>query len=330
MSEENVQAATPETVQGQAPASELPQEQTPADGGAAEAQQPAPSVEAQPEGEGSESEEAQSKKRERFDRRFSDLTRRAREAELKAARLEGELAAMRRQPQAQEPAQPAQAPAGPPDPKSYAQGEFDPLYLKDLARHEAREIIRAEREEAMRNERQRAVDAEIAQGAARLEDALKAASDAAYASEHFENAPRVLELAYVPVAQGGLPRHVVDAITTSENAVHVAEVLGRNPDHVAESLRKLVKAPHELARMSPLQAAAAIAKLDDRIGLILEQQRRAAQTAEPKPAAAAVKPAPQASPAPIPTAPNGAAGAPSFDPSKGSMDDYVRWRESQQ
>lgn len=286
----------------------------PVDGGAAPVDANAtPTPEPQP---AAETPEEQTKKRERFDRRFSDLSRAAREAELRAARLEGELSALRnqqRQPEPQAPeAQAATAPA--PDPANYKGGEYDLQYLKDVAKWEGKEAVREALAEDARQradaERAHAVNAAIREGQSRLENTLAAAQAEAAASEHFENAPRILDLAYVPLAQGGLPRHVVDLITESDNPVHIAEVLGRQPERL-----------RELRAQTPMKAARTIAMLDAAIAANLKRQAPA------NGGAPAPKPAPKPSPAPIPTVtPTGA--APSQNPERMSFAEFQAYAQN--
>lgn len=312
------QAATP----APAPASELHNGAAPVVDGAPASEQPQqPSDPAAPDSE----EAIRSKAKERFDKRFSDLSKARREAELKAARLEGELEAIKRG-HTPAPAQPAEAPSTPkpPNPADYPKGEWDPHYAKDLAKYEIREEQRIEREKAAADERRRASESEFEAGKARYEDTLSKAREAADTSAYFQNAERVLELGRVPIAQGGLSKSVIDAITESDNAVHVAEVLGRNPDQVPPELRGLVKSPRELAAMSPSQAQRVIARLDDRIGLILEASRQARARQTPTETPAPQTPStPQ--PTPAPQAPN-RGSTPVGDPPRGDMRAFKTWR----
>jgi hypothetical protein len=246
--------------------------------------------------------------------RISEYQKRARQAELNAAEERGRRLALEdalrnggAKPRDEAPPAPVK-PAGPPDPKSYPQGEYDPRYAADLAKFEIREEARVESENAARAEREAAAQAQIQQGFGRLEDTLAQADAIAdgEGGEFFSNAPEFLRQ-----AARALPTSVVDCITESEHRVHVAEILGRGglKDDPADMAR--------LRSMSPTQAARYIAKIDARVGASLASRQQAS--------AASPRPAPQPSPAPIPTVtPSGA--APSFDPNKGSMEDFVRWR----
>lgn len=272
-----------------------------------------------------DSEEAARKAaaRERFDKRFGDMSKRTRDAELRAARLEGELEALRRG-QTPAPAQAPEATSAPkaPNPADYPKGEWDPRYAADLAKYEIREEDRAARQREAEAERKRASESEFEAGKARYEDTLNRARAAADGSAYFQNAERVLELGRVPIAQGGLSKPVIDAITESDNAVHVAEVLGRNPDQVPPELRGLVKSPRELAAMSPSQAQRVIARLDDRIGLILEAARQAkTQTPVQTPTPPPVTP----TPTPAPQAPN-RGSTPAGEPPRGDFRAFKEWR----
>lgn len=306
----------------------------PVDGG-----QPGGEAPAQPEqqgaegaGEGGEQPPKPVPEHRTVQGRISEYQKRARQAELTAAEERGRRLALeealRAGVQPREDAAPAPAkPSGPPNPKNYPQGEFDVRYGVDLAKYELRLEQEEERERESAAERTAAANAAIAEGKARLDATIAKARELAAGEEGegFQNAERVLDLAYRRLDQGGLPRHVVDLITESDNALHVAEVLGRKPEQVHESLRDELCFTDlaKLRAMSPLKAAREIAKLDANISRVLASQKRAAP---PTPAAPA-KPAPQPTPAAMPTAPAKGGPAP-FDPNRASHEDYVRWRES--
>lgn len=300
MSGENAPAAAP--AETQAPASELqPGASAPVDGGAAPVEGQAP-TDAQQAEEAAALAAAAERKREEKNLRFGDLTKERNKAREEAAYWRGVAEAARTgKPQAQEPAPQPEAPKGPPDPKSYPQGEFDSRYIADLAKHELREEMRAEDDRRAQAERSRAANEALQSGAQRLQETV----DAAYAEadgangQFFQNAPRFME-----AAARSLPVPIVDLITESTNRIHVAEILGRGG---------LADEPVDfqtLAKMKPVQAARYIAKIDDRVTALLKSQ-----SAQPAPAA---RPAPQPSPQPIPTvSPSGA--APQFNPEKASF-----------
>lgn len=260
----------------------------------------------------------------RFDKRFSDLSKQVREEREARIRAEAERDTVLRmgiRPQEQPAPQAPAAPAGPPDPNDrakYPEGKYDPRYAVDLAKHEIAEDHRKEREAATAAERRAAEHSSLQEGLTRLNSTIEKAKTIAdgEGGEFFQNAPSVLELAFVPVSRGGLPKHVADAITESDNNVHVAELLGRKPEAIHESLRPYVKDLKSLAALPEAQAVRAITKLDERIGILLEQSRARAAAAPAQP-----RPAPQASPAPIPTVtPSGA--APSFNPDTASQAEW--------
>lgn len=317
MSEENANqpAATPTETPAASelqPGAQPQAAQAPADGDAQQAEGQAQPAE-QPQEQPVESEEQKDKKRERFDRRFSDLSKQAREAREEAAYWRGVAEAARRGGQAEpEPAQAAPAELVAPNPKDFPQGEYDPKYVAALAKHELRLEQRAEAEAAAKREAEKAAREAFQAGAQRLRQTLDKAEEAADGAQgqYFANAPLVLR-----EAARTLPPAVVDLITEAENPIHVAELIGRG------GLKDDPLDLGKLKSLSPAQAARKIAKLDAFVTLRLQ-----AQAQPPKPATPpAPPPAPQPSPAPIPTVtPTGA--APSIDPNKGSMDDYVRWR----
>ena len=316
MSGEN--AATPAATPSESTASpERAGASAPVDGG-----QATPEAGATPtDGQQQPSEEGQAPKpvpeHRTVQGRISEYQKRAREAELTAAEERGRRLALedalRAGVKPREEAAPAAPPAPPaaPDPKNYTGGKFDDKYIEDFAEWKAQRAVDAEFERrdnaAKEAERTREAQAAIEQGAKRLGSSLETAVQLAdgEAGDNFQNAVGVLELAFKPVREGGLPRPVVDLITESNNPVHVAEWLGRYPDEL-----------NAVRRMNATQAARYIGGLD---GQITANLKRAAQPAPP------ARTAPQPSPAPIPVVQSTGA-APSFDPNKGSMEDFVRWR----
>lgn len=302
MSGENAAPATEPTAP-QAPAPELqPSAPAPADGGAT----PAPAEANAPEPQPTESVEEQNKKRERFDRRFSDLTQRARDAELRAARAEGEAAALRamqQRPNEPTPSQAAPAEDRAPDSKDkskYPLGDYDPRYAVDLAKFEIRQDARREQEASEQREQQAAEERAITEGFTRLETTIERAQELADGEngQYFENAPRFLEQ-----AKRTMPRTAVDLITKSDVAVHIAEVLGRDP-----------KAAAAYAKSEPLDQAAYIGELSARIRTAIAQHQR-------QPAPTKTRPAPTPSPAPMPVVPHGGA-APSFNPENAPFSEF--------
>lgn len=303
MSEETTQTAPAETPAAQPQATELqPQAQAPALDGVAEQTGAPETPEQQPQDVENEGE--RSAKRERFDKRFSELTRRAREAELRAAEERGRRIALEdalrlgvKTPGAETAQAPAQ-PAGPPNPDDFAQGRYDPDFAIAMAEFRFEQKLKAEKEAAATAEREAAEERSAQEGRARWEDVC---GQAEQAGQGFENALSVLESRTVP-------RATMDLITTADNPLHVAEYFGRKPDQLRAVLA-----------LTPLEQARHITRLDVAIsGNLRASQARPAATPAPVTA-------PTPSPAAMPTAPAGGAAAP-FDPNKGSMEDFVRWR----
>jgi len=318
MSGENgAPAATPSPQQ----ASELQPSATPApaDGGATPAasdvnpapeQTPQPTPAAQPQN--------------RSERRYSELASQRNQAREEAAYWRGiaEAKAGGQQPHAAPTPSPVAAqPAGPPDHRDtakYPLGEYDARYAADLAKYELRQEQRAEAEATAAANANREAAAAMEAGRTRVNTAITEARTLAAGNggEFFENAEHVLALAFVPVQRGGITRDVADAIVDCEHKNHVAELLGRRPEQIPEALRTMVPNLRELNGLPQAQLVRTLARLDDRIGLILANQRARA-SAQPAPAAT---PAPQQSPAPspvpAPTAPN--TGGAIFNPSTAS------------
>jgi hypothetical protein len=317
--EQHNQAPAPqEAVPAQVPAStELPPNGAapPADGVVDGQQQQQPPAEAAPQPNPEEEARARSRK----EQRFSELSRRANEAEREAAYwrgiAEGKGVAQNGQTPAPQPqAQNPQA-NGPPDPANYAAGEFDPAYIRDLARHTVREERAAmEREEAERA-RQTAERAQFEEAKARFVSAYEATQAEAeratdpYYQDAFDAGARFL-------LQLGSQRELADAIAESDDPALAAAYFAKNREHW-----------QEIASLRPYQRAVQI----DRVVAHIARTVRGPAT---RPAAQA-QPAPQ----PAPTQPNqplqatptisGRGSTPVFDPNQGTMDDYLRWRQSQ-
>lgn len=207
--------------------------------------------------------------------RFSELTSKARQAEIRAERAEAQLQVYRElgiQPPNQQPRPaPAAQAEGPPDPSGYDLGYTDPEYIADVAAYHGRKGYEdAQAKAAERQEFQTKAD--------RFRGVFTAAEQAAAQNpEEFGLAADVLW------NLGNSNDHVTcDLIMESDNHVHLAEWFGRNPGLL-----------QQVQRMAPLQRARAIAQYDFAIGNALKSPAPA-----PAPAAAA---APAPTPAPTPT-----------------------------
>lgn len=272
----------------------------PVDGGAAPGDQQ--NVDAPQESDAEraarEEQEKQTKNRERFDKRFSDLTKREREAREEAAYWRG-VAETRGQPPRQEPApvQPTQDADPKPVPANFG-GEFSNEYLEALASWNGREAVRqhvatteaANAEKAKRD----AVEAAQQEGEKRWRDVKQQAAEL-----KFDGGAKMLDR---------LPIEVVDDITKRRNPAHLAEWLSRNPDFA-----------NELPHMEREERLEALWDLDRQIGAILAdaKKKRDAQNAQPP----ASTPAPKPSPAPTTTV-NGHGAAPNFNPETAAFDEF--------
>jgi len=232
--------------------------------------------------------------------RFSELTSRARQAEIRAERAEAQLQVYRdlgitppgHQPQPR-PAPMAQA-EGPPSPDDYHQGHTDPEYIADVAAYHGRKAFEdAQAQSAQRQEFQSKAD--------RFRGVFSAAEQAAA-----ENPTEFGLAADVLWNLGHSNDHVTcDLITESENHVHLAEWFGRNPQVL-----------QQVQRMPPLQRARAIAQYDFAIGSALR-----APALQPAPAPSANAPAPTPAPTPTPIV-NGGRTPLAFDPNTASQADF--------
>jgi hypothetical protein len=82
----------------------------------------------------------------------------------------------------------------------------------------------------------------------------------------------------------------------------------------------------QIYSLDPMSRALAIGRIDAQISANL---RASAQAAKPAPQAAKAPASSAQTQVTPPAQVNGRGASPSFDPNKGSMDDYVRWRSSQ-
>jgi len=232
--------------------------------------------------------------------RFSELTSKARQAEIRAERAEAQLQVYRElgiTPPGQQP-QPRPAPAaqaeGPPSPDDYHQGHTDPEYIADVAAYHGRKAFEdAQAQSAQRQEFQSKAD--------RFRGVFTAAEQAA--AENPEEFGRAADVLW---NLGNSNDHVTcDLITESENHVHLAEWFGRNPQVL-----------QQVQRMAPLQRARTIAQYDFAIGSALR-----APAPQPAPAPSANAPAPTPAPTPTPIV-NGGRTPLAFDPNTASQADF--------
>lgn len=287
--EQNNQAPAPEGAPANPVTTELPLEGAapPADGVVDGQQQPAETA-PQPNLE----EEARA--RNRKEQRFSELSRRANEAEREAAYwrgiAEGKAQNGAQPPQTAQPAPNALA-DGAPDPANYPAGEFDPSFIRDLARHTVRE-------ERAAMEREDAEKQSLAVRRERWQTAVSEADELGY-----DGGRSFLERA---------PVEIVDSVAACRSPALVAEYFSQYPDHY-----------RDVARMDPAARAAEIGY----IAADLARQMSARTPARPAPQAQA--PNAHQPNTPVMTATptiNGRGAMPSFNPETASMDDYARAR----
>lgn len=240
--------------------------------------------------------------RTRANKRFSDLSRERNAALEEAAYWRGVAetkAGGQQQPQPQPQPAPARADA-PPDPSDltrYPSGEFDPQYMRDLARFEARDILRSEREEAAQREA-------FMEGKQRYEATLDAIDAENFDGEATGRASETL----ARIARAD--RVLCDTITSAQNPAWIAEHFTRNPADLQYAMG-----------LSPVQRGVFIGRLDARFATYLSAQPATRPAPAPQPAPANPQPAVTATPTV-----GGRSVAPPFDPNKGSMEDFIRWR----
>jgi hypothetical protein len=312
-------------VETQAPASsELSNGAAPvADGDAAPAE-PQQTPDGQPAGEPAKAE-GETPEHRKASYRFSEMSKQLREAEKQAAYYRGLADAAQRGQNA--PAPPIEATpvaqADPePDPAKYAGKDFDPAYLRDVARWEGRQEAKRLHEELKasqtRETEAQARERAFEEGRQRFMEAREVQARA-IEEQHPQYAGVVTE-ALDDIARmepPNTPGRLIDVVTLTENPGWVAAALATKPE-----LRRQILA------LPPERRALAIGKIDAQISANLA----AAQSAQPQAPQAPAPSAPvQASPAPTPPpVVNGRGAAPSIDLNKADMNDYVRARASMQ
>jgi hypothetical protein len=161
------------------------------------------------------------RKRHEADRRAAAAERRAEEAERKLSGFG----------QGDKPVNDQEA--GPPDPTKYRYGETDPGFIRDLARHEAKEAYAAEaRESAARAQAQ-----QVEQTWRSREDAFAAEKPDYFDKVYADDLP--------------MTRAMTDAIVTSDEGAAVAYHLASNPDEA-----------RRIAALSPLAQIREIGRLE--------------------------------------------------------------------
>lgn len=258
----------------------------------------------------------------RFKGRISDLTRDRNKAREEAAYWRGIAEASRQAGQAPQPeahTQPA-APADPePNPDDFAGKNFDPAYLREVAKWEGRQEVKRAQKEMTERQAQDAQEARaLEQFEAGRSRFIEARQDAEAIEEQFPTYAGAVAQTLDNIAraeQPGTPGRLVDVITQAENRAWVAAALATKPGLL-----------NQIWALDPTSRALAIGKLDAQISANL-RSASTAKPAQPAPAAPAPSPNPTVQPAPML---NGKGAAPSINPETASMDDYVRWRASMQ
>ena len=313
----------PENVQ---PEAELPNAgAAPAPDGASGQDQTQSQPPAEGEQEGEVDARAEKPEHRRAASRFSDLTRERNRAIEEAAYWRGVAEASRGQnarPDAvQEAPQQPQQPSDPePNPADFVGKEYDPAYLKAIARWEGRQEVKAATQaaktEAAREAEERVAYQRFEEGRTRF---VEARQNAEAIEEQYPNYAGAVVSMFDEIARAeppGTPNRLIDVITQSEN-----------PEWVVAALRTKDGLRQQIYSLDPVSRALAIGRIDAQISANLRASAQAARPASQS-AKAPASSAQQTQVTP-PAQVNGRGASPSFDPNKGSVDDYVRWRSSQ-
>lgn len=253
----------------------------------------------------------------RFKGRISDLTRDRNTAREEAAYWRG-IAEARQAGQTSQaaPPPPPQPVDLEPSPDDFAGKEFDPKYLRAVAKWEGRQEVKRAQEAMTVRQAEEAYEAEATRafeaGRTRF---IEARQDAEIIEEQHPQYAGVVAQTLDNIAraeQPGTPGRLVDVLTQAENRAWVVAALATKPGLL-----------NQVMALDPTSRALAIGKIDAQISANL-RSASTAQAAQPKPAPSAIPPV-----QPTPML-NGKGAAPSINPDTASMQDYVRWRESMQ
>ncbi len=169
-------------------------------------------------------------KKAKSKRRFDELSSRVLQAEREREDLRKEIEEIRsgKKPN-------AQLENGEPDPQSYPAGEYDPKYIKDLAKFEFKQELAQEKEYAIMQQKQLTEKQLIDKARKEIPDFDDALDD--FNSDPFTSIPQVK-----------------DIFDTSEDKVALMYYLGKNPSEL-----------ERFYDMTPSQALAHIGRLDERL-----------------------------------------------------------------
>jgi len=319
---------TQEIPQGQEPApatSELPNgaAAAPVDGAVVAAE---PQQAQEPAQAADDDDTGETPKHRKASYRFSELSRQLRSKAEEAAYWRGIAEARangQAPPQAQpQPHQPVADADPEPSPASYAGKEFDPAYLREVAAWAGRQEARKLQEQSQKD--REAATARSAEERAHQEGLNRFMGARDEAAELEETNPQLTGVVVDTLDRiaraepPGTPGRLIDVVTKADNKGWVAAALATKPGLL-----------QQIQALDPIARALAIGKIDAQISANLASSARAQPAASPP-----VQPAPVApsnSPALAqPPQLNGGGASVSYDPNKGSMDDYYRWRQQQE
>jgi hypothetical protein len=252
--------------------------------------------------------------------RFSELSRQIRDLQLEIARRDGLLEAFRSQPafgQAQNAPMPPepQAPQAPqpPNPADFPEGQYDPTYLRALARYEAKLEIQnelAQMTARQAEQRQKELDQAAFQAKAQRYQSVYVEAERAGAT----GAVQVFEIA------DQRDRTTADLLMQTSYPVDTAEWLADNRDWMQAIMRE----------RDPVRKAVLIGRVDQHVSHHLAQAKgqASARVATPAQAAAPNTSVPAASSVAQPTVRTGGTGGAPFNPATASQDQYEAWRRA--
>lgn len=244
--------------------------------------------------------------------RFSELSKQKHAAEVRAAKAEGIAEAMMRMGQNAPTPAPAAAPAAvvdpEPNPEDFTGKNYDPEYLKAVARWEGRQAVKQATSEATAQ----AAEAQAFEaGRTRFIDARTKAEQVEASFPEYAGAV-AQTLDQIARAEGPGPNRLIDVVTQTENPEWIAAAFATKPGLYEKILR-----------MHPVARSIEIGRIDAQISANLRAQP--APVPQPAPPTPAVIPNPAATP-PATLSGRGAA-APIGNPPVGDMVAYRAWRQ---
>lgn len=236
-------------------------------------------TETEAEGDSQETVEEPKKKRS-VQERMNELTKQRYEAERRELETQRQLQTMQeelarlRNPQKEVPAQQVTTDQAAPDPETklengeakYPLGEFDPQYIRDLARHEIDKEIKAATEYRKQAEAAASAEAATKESQARFTEKLTA-----YEAEDPEIQGKILSLdSTFQALEPRYGQYLIGVVRDLDNAPAVLAYLADNPEMA-----------QKIASSGPAAATVALGRLDAQVAKVVATPKKVTKAPEP-------------------------------------------------